>query len=144
MTWHAATYNVSSSFSMDFLYLSTAPLSDPCDRSPSGVSCTRLAAAALGVNGVLATWSMHGFPGWVFDTQKGSLLSVGQHQASIASGVPSIACQDIGGVDEIIVTMPRSASSNWAQLDACLAGPDVSVAHAQVEAVLKTVVWKQW
>jgi hypothetical protein len=44
-------------------------------------------------------------------------------------------------VREFIVTIPRSVPDNWTQLDACLAGPDPSVAQDQVEAMLKTVRW---
>jgi hypothetical protein len=50
-SWHAATYNVVSSFSNDLVYISTAPLSDPCDRTASSVACVRLAATSLGTNG---------------------------------------------------------------------------------------------
>lgn len=143
-SWHAASYDVVSSFSTDLVYLSTAAMSDPCDRTPSSVDCVRLAASALGTNGVLVTWSIHGFPGWSFAPGQGSPLTVGQHQASMAAGAPTESCQGIGGVKEIIVTIPRSAPWNWAELHACLAGPDPSLAQAQVEAMLKSVVWKQW
>jgi hypothetical protein len=142
--WHAASYEVTSSFSTDLVYLSTAPMSDPCDRSSSEIACVRLAATALGTNGVLVTWSTHGFPGWSFDPGQGSPLTVGQHQASTTAGAPSEACQGIGGVKEIVVTIPRSAPHNWAELDACLAGPDPAIAQAQVETMLNSVLWKQW
>lgn len=140
-SWHEATYDVVSSFSNDLVYLSTAPLSDPCDRTSSGVACVRLAASSLGANGVLVTWTAWGWPGWTFDPGKGSALSVGQRQATLMAQTPSDSCKVIGGVREIVVTTPRSVPDNWMQLDACLAGPDPSVAQDQVEAMLETVRW---
>lgn len=140
-SWRAATFNVVSSFSNDLVYLSTAQLSDPCDRGPSSVSCSRLAATALGTNGVLVTWTAWGFPGWSFDPNEGSALSVGQRQATLVTKAADDGCQKIGGIREIIVKIPRQAEFNWMQLDACLAGPDPSVAQSQVEAMLKTVRW---
>jgi hypothetical protein len=142
-SWHAASYNVVSSFSNDLVYLSTAPLSDPCDRGPSSVSCSRLAATALGTNGVLVTWTAWGFPGWSFDPNEGSQLSVGQREATLVTQAAEDGCQKIGGVREMIVKIPRSAESNWMQLDACFAGPDPSAAQSQVEAMLKTVHWTE-
>jgi hypothetical protein len=143
-TWRAASYEVTSSFSSDLVYLSTAPMSDPCDRSSSETDCVRLAATALGTNGVLVTWSIHGFPGWSFEPGPGPLLTVGQHRASMTAGTPTEPCRRIGGVTELVVTIPRSAPDNWAELDACLAGPDPSAAQTQVEAMLESVTWKQW
>jgi hypothetical protein len=140
-SWHQATYNVISSFSNDLVYLSTAPLSDPCDRTPSSVSCVRLAATSLGTNGVLATWTAWGWPEWTFDPNKGSSFSVGQRQATLMTQTPDESCVGIGGVREIVVVVPRSAPDNWMQLDACLAGPDPSSAQGQVEAMLTTVRW---
>jgi hypothetical protein len=142
-SWHAATYMVVSSFSNDLVYLSTAPLSDPCDRTASGVACVRLAATSLGTNGVLVTWTVWGRPGWTFDPGQGSQLSVGQRQATLVAQTPSESCTAIGGVREIIVTIASSVPDNWTQLDACLAGPDPSVAQGQVEGMLKTVHWKE-
>ena len=140
-SWHAASFNVVSSFSNDLVYLSTAPLSDPCDRGPSSVSCSRLAATALGTNGVLVTWTAWGFPGWTFDPNEGSQLYVGQRQATFVTKTAEDGCQKIGGVREIAVKIPRSVEINWMQLDACLAGPDPSAAQSQVETMLKTVRW---
>jgi hypothetical protein len=140
-SWHEATYDVVSSFSSDLVYLSTAPLSDPCDRTPSSVSCSRLAATSLGTNGVLVTWTARGWPGWTFDPNEGSPLAVGQRQATFAVESPDESCKVIGGVRAITVVVPRSAPGNWTQLDACLAGPDPLVAQSQVEALLKTVRW---
>jgi hypothetical protein len=140
-SWRAATFNVVSSFSNDLVYLSTAPLSDPCDRGPSSVSCSRLAATALGTDGVLVTWTAWGFPGWSFDPNEGSALSVGKREATLVTQAAENGCQKIGGVREIIVKIPREAESNWMQLDACLAGSDPTVAQSQVEAMLKTVRW---
>jgi hypothetical protein len=140
--WRAATFEVVSSFSTDLVYLSTAPLSDPCDRSASGVDCVRLAATALGTNGVLVTWRSAGFPGWTFDPGKGSNILVGQRRATVVTGPPSDSCQAIGGVSETVVTIASSVPDNWTEVDACLAGPDPSVALSQVDDMLKTVRWK--
>jgi hypothetical protein len=141
-SWNAATFDVASSFSTDLVYLSTAPLSDPCDRDPSSISCSRLAATSLGANGILVTWSAWvGFPGWTFDPSEGSQLSVGQRQATIVTAAAEGGCQKIGGVREIVVKIPRPAHSNWMELDACLAGPDPSGAQGQLEAMLETVHW---
>jgi len=60
-SWSAATFDVQSSFSNVLVYLSTAPMSDPCDRAAGSISCTRLAVTALGPDGILVDWSRNGF-----------------------------------------------------------------------------------
>lgn len=141
-TWRSATFLVVSSFSSDLVYLSTAALSDPCDRTANMTACVRLAATALESNGLLISWRARAWIGWTFDPTKGRALAVGGRQATLEVSALSDACRGIGGVREVVVTIPRPAAGNWMEMDACLAGPDPALAEAQVEAMLSTVRWK--
>jgi hypothetical protein len=112
-TWRSATFQVVSSFSSDLVYLSTEPLSDPCDRAPNMTSCMRLAAGSLGPGGVLVTWRARAWPGWTFDPTLGRPLTVGGRRATLEERAASEPCSGIGGLREIVVTIPRPVSANW-------------------------------
>jgi hypothetical protein len=140
--WRAASFPVVSSFSNDLVYLSTSPLSDPCDRTANSVACVRLAARSLGSNGLLVTWRASGFPNWSFDPNAGQALSVDGRRATLAEFDAAADCRAIGGVRELQAIVPRPTESNWMEMDACLAGPDPSMATTEIEAMLSTVHWK--
>jgi hypothetical protein len=70
--WRGATFDVVSSFSNVIVYLSTSPLSDPCDRMANSIACVRSAVSGLDPDGILVEWSGSGFPGWTFDPPRAS------------------------------------------------------------------------
>ena len=142
--WNAASFPVMSSFSSEIVYLSTSTMADPCDRTANSIDCTRSAAASLGPGGVLVDWSRNGFPGWTFDRSKGKSATIGGRAATIEALDPSEPCQAIGGIRELVATIDDVVpDQNWTQARACLAGPSSDAAQAQVEAMLRTVVFHQ-
>ena len=141
--WGDASFDVTSSFSTVLVFLSTAPLSDPCDRTASVIACVRNPVTALESNGVLVEWSRQSFPGWTFDPTKGRLTTVGGRQATLEQSVPSEGpCQEIGGERELVVTIvDPTPDMNWTGMRACLRGPSLDDLQAQVEAMLASVTW---
>ena len=141
--WSAAQFDVLSSFSGSIVYLSTAPLADPCDRGPNSIACVREAASALGPDGLLVEWSWHGFPGWTFDPTKGRRIDVGGRRATVEEGAASDSCAAIGGERELLVTIDDPlVDQNWTEVRACLRGPDLTASLSQIDAMLRTVRWR--
>ena len=131
-----------SSFTDDIVYLSTVRVSDPCTRFPNGSSCTWYPVQSLGFGGLLVTWRVRSFPGWAFDPSRGRQLTLGGRLATLEEQAPNEGCAGIGGARQVIVTIPNPVPMNWMEVDACLAGPDPSLAQGAVETMLATVVWK--
>jgi hypothetical protein len=142
--WAAAHFDVTSSFSNSIVYLSTSPLSDPCDRAPNSIQCVRAAAAALAPDGVLVEWSRNGFPGWTFDPTKGQRFDVSGRAATIED-LPAVeSCKAIGGERQVVVTIDDPvADMNWTEVQACLRGPNLADLRAQVGAMLETIRWQR-
>ena len=143
--WSDAKFAVMSSFSTVLVYLSTAPLSDPCDRTPNSIACIRNAVSALGQDGVLVEWSRQSFPGWRFDPTKGRLAMIAGKAATFEEvALTQGGCQAIGGERELVVTIDDvTPDMNWTEMRACLRGPSLDGLQAQVEEMLATVAWKQ-
>lgn len=142
-SWSSATFEVRSSFSNSIVFLSTAPMTDPCDRTPTSMACTRLAVSALGPEGVLAEWSGRAFPNWRFDPTKGRLIQVAGRRATLEQLGALEGCHSVGGEREVVVTIDApTPNSNWTQLWACLRGPSFDGLQTQIEAMLATVAWK--
>ncbi len=143
-SWNAASFLVASSFSSVIVYLSTAPLADPCDRAPGSVACVRSAVAGLEPDGVLVEWTRQSFPGWAFDPAKGEPIAVGGRRATLERPVPSDPCRAIGGDEEIVVTIDDPIpDQNWTEMRACLRGPSHEALEAQIQTILRTVVWRR-
>jgi hypothetical protein len=142
-SWHAAHFDVVSSFSSVLVYLSTEQPSDPCDRTANSIACTRTAVTQLGSNGALLAWTHWGLLGRTFDPMRGRALTVGGRTATLEQSDASGSCLEIGGARQILVTVPiPDVIDNWIEVEACLAGPDPGPAQAQVETMLSSVVWK--
>jgi hypothetical protein len=140
--WGEAQFEVVSSFSSAVVFLSTSPLSDPCDRRPNSIECVRSAVAALAPNGLLVEWSTHGFPGWTFDPAKGRLILVGGRRATLEDVEPGDDCRRVEGDRSIVVTVDDGrAPGNWLEMRACLRGPSLDVLRAQIQAMVATVRW---
>lgn len=144
-TWESATFDVMSSFSTVLVYLSTAPMSDPCDRASNSIACVRAAVAELGPDGVLVEWSRNSFPGWTFDPSKGQLMTVGGRRATLEQ-VDQIeeACQSVGGERELVATIDDPTPDwNWTEMRACLRGPSLDGLQGQIQGMLTTVTWNE-
>lgn len=141
--WGSARFDVVSSFSFSIVYLSTAPLADPCDRGPNTIACVREAASALGPDGVLVEWSGHGFPGSTFDPTKGRRVAVGGRAATVEDLAADDGCQSIGGERLLVVTIDdQRADANWTEVRACLRGPAIADLEAEVGRMLASVAWQ--
>lgn len=142
--WSAALFPVQSSFSNVLVYLSTAPMADPCDRIANSIACVRLAVAALGPDGVLVTWSRRSFPGWTFDPAKGRPGTVGGRRATLEQPGIDDWCHGIGAERVLLATIDDAVPDmNWTEMAACLRGPSLDALQGQVEAMLATVRWRQ-
>jgi hypothetical protein len=140
-TWYAATYPVVSSFSTVQVFLSTVPLSDPCLRTSTSISCERSAVDSLGADGALVTWVHWGFPGRTFDPANGDPATVGGRRATLEWSSASPSCAAIGGERELLVTIESRAEWNWDELQACLRGPAFERLDQEIEAMLDSVRW---
>ena len=142
--WTAAHFDVTTSFSSSIVYLSTSPLSDPCDRGPNSIQCGWAAASGLAPDGVLVEWSRNGFPGWTFDPTKGQPFNVSGRTATLEDVAAADSCKGIGGEREVVVTIDDPVpDQNWTELRACLRGPNLADLSAQLGAMLGTVRWQR-
>ena len=91
-TWHAAESDLVTSFIIVQVYLSTAPLTDPCVRTPNSRSCAWSAVSKIEADGVFVIWYHNGSPTWTFDPTRGEPLTVGGLRATLeaARGVGAL------------------------------------------------------
>jgi hypothetical protein len=139
-SWAAREYDEVSSFSTLVVYLSNQPMVAPCKTTKSAKSTSvncGLAVEHLGRGGVLAWWSLDSGPGWSFGKDApGEPINVGGHRARLSMSMTP-QCGRIGADAAIqVVVEPPQVPDNWFQLDACIRGPGVSTAEAQVRALL--------
>ncbi len=140
--WNAASFRVLTSFTDDLVSLSTAQLVEPCRQLPNGSVCSWYPVESLDFGGLLVTWRARFNPAWTFDPTRGRQLIVGGRRATLEDKAPNEGCAGIGGARQVIVTIPDPEPLNWMEVDACLAGPDSSLAESAVKTMLATVVWK--
>ncbi len=143
--WGNATFEVTSSFTTVLVYLSTAPMSDPCDRTSNSIACVRTVVSELAPDGVLVEWLRDSFPGWTFDSTKGHLITAGGRRATLEQVDPiEEACQSIGGERELVATIDDPTPDwNWTEMRACLRGPSLDRLQAQIQAMLTTITWNE-
>lgn len=139
--WQAAKWNDDvSPYSWMIVALSTTSQSDPCVSSLTiGGGKIKLIChepvVALPPGRMLVTWTAQGFPNW---RKPVMTTTVGGRVASETNAMSSW-CKGLGGTETITVVIPRSLADNWYQMDACLRGPGLSGAEAQVAAMLNSV-----
>ncbi len=140
-TWTPHRYVAVSSFSAAIVYLSNDPLHPPCQTSQGPGSTSTVCGDPidqLGPDGVLVSWSEHGFPGWTFKSAQGTPAIVGGHRAKILVQRPGW-CGRIGALETMSVVVERSSlPDNWWAIDACIRGPNAAIGEAQVRAMLHT------
>ena len=143
--WGTATFSLASSFTAVLVYLSTAPMSDPCDRTLNSTACVRTPVSELGPDGVLVEWSRDSFPGWTFNSTIGQSMTVGGRRATFEQLDPiAEACRVMGGERELVVTIDDPTPDwNWTEMQACLRGPSLDRLEAQIRAMLTTVTWNE-
>jgi hypothetical protein len=139
--WHAATWTDDvSENSFMIVALSTTVQQDPCDTSLTlggGAlkSICQLPVVALPPGRMLVTWTEHGLRNW----HKPSMTTLVSGRPASETHAMGSWCKQVGGTETITVVIPRSLVDNWYQMDACLRGPDLTGAEAQVTAMLNSV-----
>jgi hypothetical protein len=138
-TWRSGTWNDDvSSFSGLIVFLGTGRLHDPCERTVgaqvTSVSCGD-PVSKVAPGGVLVRWDENGFPNWHAPR---SNTKIGGRPATETVTAGSW-CRTLGGSRTITVVIPRGASDNWYEMDACLRGPGIPAEQAEITAMLKTV-----
>lgn len=145
--WNQASFEEQGSFSRVIVFLSTEALHEPCTTRVNSVGTETdcgwpIANGSLGSDGVLATWLGMGFPGWTFNPNNGTPGQIGGKTATVNDQVAPDECTALGGVRWMVATIPRpDAASNWYEMDACYAGPDLAPIRAQLQAMLDSVEW---
>ena len=139
--WQAATWNDDvSDNSWMIVALSTTTQQDPCVSSLT-ISGSKIQSicqqpvGALPPGRMLVTWTEHGLRNW-HEPVMTTLIS--GRQASETHAMESW-CKGLGGTETITVVIPRSLADNWYQMDACLRGPSLTGAEAQIRAMLSSV-----
>jgi hypothetical protein len=145
--WKPHSYENRSSFSRSIVYLSTQRLHPPCVRSNvtigTGPETGTLITCGwpldhLAPNSVLVEWSQHGTPTWRLDQEPGARRTIAGRAAKLHTARPG-DCKTIGAEETITAYIPRlDLASNWYQMRACLRGPDLDKAQAQVRQLLTT------
>jgi len=131
-TWHSLTDSGEvSSFSALIVYLSSAPLPDPC----RGMYCA-FPRAGLPPGGVLVRWDADGSPG--FRAPKPN-ITIGGVPANETRTSNDGWCQSLGGTQTITVMIPRPVPGNWYGMEACLRPPGLLYQEAQISAMLSSV-----
>lgn len=123
-----------------FVYLSNDALHNPCQGTGSGMTCA-YPIDRLGADGVLVTWSENGSPAWTFKSFReaaGRRTTIGGRPAKVLIGTSGRTCASIGA-DELIEVVVPNGRYNWYEMDACIRGPNLGAAEAQVTAMLRTV-----
>lgn len=139
-SWTPHRYEWLSTMRSVIVYLSNEALHDPCQSSGSPTTCGQ-PIDRLGPDGVLVTWTENGNPAWNFKTFRqgeGRRTTVGGRPARVLVKTSVRTCGPIHADESIEVVIPNGRY-NWYEMDACIQGPDVATAEAQVRAMLRTV-----
>lgn len=139
-SWTPYRYEWLSTVRSVIVYLSNEALHDPCEPSGSSTTCGQ-PIDRLGAGGVLVSWTENGNPAWNFKTfeqAEGRRTRVGGRPAKLLVQTSGRTCGAIDA-DELIEVVIPNGRYNWYEMDACIRGPDVAKAEAQVTAMLHTV-----
>jgi hypothetical protein len=139
--WHAATFELVFSMFSVTVYLSTAPLSDPCVRTPNSRSCAWSAVSRIEADGVFIIWYHRGSPTWEFRPTIGEPLTVGGRRATLERRDAWQPCAAIGGERELLITIEHPAQWNYHEVQACVRGPGFDRLEGQIDAMLGSVRW---
>jgi hypothetical protein len=142
--WKRATWPVQSSFEKLVTYLSTEPLSHPCQGTSDAVSCGE-PLRRLRAGGVLVEWSRVGFP--ETDRQRlnampGVWMSVAGRRAKLAVDRLPV-CRGISADRSIFALVPLSSRGNYYAMRACLRAPGLNRAEQDVRRLLASTGIKE-
>ena len=144
-TWNAAKLEYFSSMSRLIVYLSTSPLSEPCESEGNAVTCG-MPVDQLEPDGVLVSWFLYELPGPApspIPNPSAVAVEIGGRPATVTQEVPSSPCADIGGEQELYARIDvPNAPGNYVEMDACVRGPNFELTGAVIAAMLVSVEWK--
>lgn len=147
-TWRPYQFDEASSFTILITFLSTSPLSDPCIRTATAVTCGP-PHVPLGANGVLVTITdgsgphAAGVPDAHLSSVPGVFTTIGGHPARVETSASDVQCASTGAVSAIRAVVARATPPSQGDLltfNACLAGPNPARAAATFRAMLDTVL----
>ena len=132
--WHETKYTMVSSFSDLIVYLSNAPLHDPCSTLGSTTTCGR-PLARLHPGDVLVTWSNIGFPHTGPEIPHPD-TTIGGQPADLEIARPGGGTCTGLGQDETVTADIARPHGNHYEMVACLRGPNLARNEALVRQML--------
>jgi hypothetical protein len=133
-TWHETRYAVRSSFSDLIVYLSTAPLHDPCVTTGETTTCGR-PLAKLSPGGVVVSWNNIGFP-HVGPEIPHPNTTIGGQPADLEVTRPgSGMCTGLSQDETVTADIARPHGNHY-EMVACLRGPDLARNETLVRSML--------
>jgi hypothetical protein len=138
-TWHVRPGLLNPSGNVTFAYLSPPELPSECQDTGQGGVCHPWPVVQLVPGGLVVAVRQNGMPGSQAPGG-GAPIMVGGRPARRIRGPADEGCRAIGGSVSIEIVLPATGDrTGWSALDACLAGPDVSVAEAAFANVVASV-----
>jgi len=134
--WSPSRYHWDTSFTDLIVYLSNAPLHAPCTtmKNSQGITTTcQDPIRALPAGGVLATWSIVGYPHSGPEIPHPTTTINGQ-PASIAVSKPG-DCSRLGAQETVTADIGRPIGNHF-EMVACLRGPNIAGNEALVRQML--------
>ncbi len=139
-SWQLHVYREESRFSSAIVFISTAPMHEPCVTTKHADG-TRIDCGwpidRLDSNGVLIEWSANGFPGWTLGESSGIETTIDGRAAKIVQETQG-DCQAVGADETLTAYVERDAPDNWYQMRACLKGPHLDEMQRQISLILAT------
>jgi hypothetical protein len=142
--WHEHGYRifVPSTVARNVVFLSSAPMHDPCIRSRHGTryfySCSMAPVRRLAPGGVVVSWSSADVPGATLSPAQGTLTEFGGRPAHVLVGRPG-PCRRIGGDETVAAVIAERAPHALMTVTGCLRGPDLKTGNAEVRTMLHSV-----
>jgi hypothetical protein len=150
--WHSSGGWVGTMGLGAMVYLSTDRLQRSCktlhhaNGQITGSRCGGEVAlpGILSPGGVLVAWTTDYGPGGGFSHLPGSRTRLGGHPARITvnQGNCSPVWEASESLSASVATSTAGGNGGWYQMDACMRGPGLSQAKAQVRAMLRSVSFK--
>jgi hypothetical protein len=133
-TWRETRYTRVSSFSDLIVYLSNAPLHDPC-RTNGGTTTCGWPLTKLHPGDVLVSWSNIGFPHTGPEIPHPNTTIGGQPAAVHVSRAGNGMCTGLGQNETVTADIARPRGNHY-EMVACLRGPNLTRNEAFVREML--------
>ncbi len=132
--WRESHYTRVSSFTDLIVYLSNAPLHDPCTRIGGTTTCGR-PLAKLRPSDVLVSWENVGFPHTGPEIPRAN-TTIGGQPAELEVARPGDGmCTGLGQTESMTADIARPQGNHY-EMVACLRGPNVTRDEALVRQML--------